>query len=380
MKKILVISQNYTPPVFAGNQKCILEYCEMLKHLGAHVSFLYLQGFKKTNPDDLDIFKKYWGDNLFIYKRKLLLETPVRIIGKLRKPFTKFNFLDEKYPFGLTRYVKQLQKKHNFDIIIINYITLSRLFCQDLQCKKIIFTHDCFTFKNERLQTPKTLINLKPNDEAKGLRRGDTILSIQENETTLFRYLYPSGDIKTAYSIFPVHDTAVEANTKNILFLAGDSQLNINGITTFIQHVFPLILKAEPQAKLIIAGNICDKLIHLQHNNIELQGRIDDVTAFYSQGDIAINPVYQGTGLKIKTLEALSYGKATVVHPHSTEGLFNQYNIPVLIGHTHDEFAAQIIKLMQDKKLRKEISSKSINYIKDMNTYIQDQYNKIVTL
>lgn len=377
MRKILVISQSYTPPVFAGNQKCILEYCEMLKYLGNNVSFLYLEGFKETNQKDLEIFKNYWGDNLFIYKRKLLLEAPTRIIGKIRRLFTKFNFLDEKYPFGLTSYVKQLQKRHHFDAIIINYITLSKLFCQDLQCKTILFSHDCFSFKNERVQSDKTLINLKPNDEAKGLRRCNTILSIQENETTLFRYLYPFGDIRTVYSIFPPHDATCKDNSKNILFLSGDNQLNINGINIFIELIFPLVLKEEPQTRLIIGGNICNKLTHIQHPNIELQGRIDNTDSFYKQGNIAINPVYQGTGLKIKTLEALSYGKATVVHPHSIEGLFNTNNIPVLIGYTPHEFAMQVLKLLKNDTLRKEISLKSINYINEMNTYIQEQYKKI---
>lgn len=378
MKKILVISQIHTPPVFAGNQKCILEYCEMLKNSGAEVSFLYLQGVRQIDKNDLDTLKRYWGKSLYIYQRKLFLEAPVRLFGKLRSLFTKFNFPDEKYPFGLTSFVKKLQKEHHFDIIIINYLTLSRLFCKDLQCKKILFTHDCFTYKNERLKSDKTLINLKPDDEAKALRRCDTILSIQDNETTLFKYLYPDGDIKTVYSRFTTHQITATAPKNNILFFSGDSQLNINGITRFIEQTFPLILKKAPDTRLIIAGNICRKLKSLHSPNISLQGRIQNVDEFYNQGNIVINPVYQGTGLKIKTLEALSYGKAVVVDPHSTEGLFKRQHIPVFVGESPDEFAAHILMLLKNENLRTEACNNAINYINDMNSYIQKQYNEIL--
>lgn len=379
MKKILVISQSYTPPVYAGNQKCILEYCQLLKNLGAQVSLLYLQGHKQIDKDDLQILKSYWGESLYIFRRKLPLEIPVRLVGKLRSLFTDFNFLDEKYPFGLTSFVRKLQKKHGFDIIIINYLTLSRLFIADLQCKKVLFAHDCFTFKNQRLKSNKTLFNLKPDDEAKALRRCDTILSIQDNETTLFRYLYPDGDIKTVYSIFPTHPAVATTPGKNILFFSGDSQLNVNGITRFVEQAFPLILEKAPDARLIIAGNICNKLKNLNHPNITLQGRIQNADDFYNQGSIVINPVYQGTGLKIKTLEALSYGKAVVVHPHSTEGLFNQGNIPVFVAETPREFADCILMLMQNECRTSEACSKALDYIDCMNSFIKKQYKDIIT-
>lgn len=380
MKKILVISQNHTPPVYAGNQKCIFEYCEMLKGLNADVSFLYLQGHKKLAQEEFDILHRYWGDNLHIYNRKITLEAPIRLWGKIRACFTPFNFLDEKYPFGLTSYVQELQKKHHFDIIIINYLTLSRLFIGKLDCHKVLFAHDCFTFKNERLHTDKSFFNLKPNDEARALRRCDTVLSIQDNETTLFEYLAPDCRVKTVYSIFPTQWVKSDLPNENILFFSGDSQLNINGIKRFINHIFPLVLDKHPQARLIIAGNICNKLNDIQHSNITQLGRIDDVKQFYSMGEIAINPIYQGTGLKIKTLEALSYGKATVVDPHSIEGLYKATSAPTLVGHTYNEYAQHIISLLEQPSLRNKLAQEGIAYVDEMNEYIKKQYKELIAL
>lgn len=57
---------------------------------------------------------------------------------------------------------------------------------------------------------------------------------------------------------------------------------------------------------------------------VKLIGYVDSPNVLYEQGDVAINPTYQGTGLKIKTFEAISYDKVTMVHPHSMKGVFEK--------------------------------------------------------
>ena len=95
-------------------------------------------------------------------------------------------------------------------------------------------------------------------------------------------------------------------------------------------------------------------------------------------GDIAINPIYQGTGLKIKTFEALAYGKVTIVHPHSAEGIYQPQKAPVFIGHTPQEFAKHVVDALSDIKLRKLYSDKAVAYIQDLNLFIERQYHQIL--
>ena len=99
---------------------------------------------------------------------------------------------------------------------------------------------------------------------------------------------------------------------------------------------------------------------------------------FYALGDIAINPVYQGTGLKIKTFEALSYGKVTIVHPHSAEGIYDKFNAPIIQCKTPSEYATHLIEMLSNIEKRKEISNKSIEYIHSLNLYIAQQYKEVI--
>ncbi|WP_302977569.1 glycosyltransferase family 4 protein [Paraprevotella clara] len=373
MKKILVVSPVQTPPVSSGSQKCIYEYCELLRAIGFEVYFLYIKGQNEVEKQ----LKNYWGDRLFIYKRNFILDVFKRGFIECRKKISGYNAIDDLYPIGLTHYVDTLQKKNNFDAIIINYAILSKLFTSKLNCKKILYAHDCLSFKKQRLNVKQFWIDLTPNQEAKGLQRCDTVLSIQENEAIYFKYLYPQGNIVTVYSNFKVGRQTITGN-KNILFLSGKSILNVNGIHYFITEVFPLILEEEPEVQLVIGGSICDVLPQIENSNIKLLGRIDEEEKFYEMGDIAINPIYQGTGLKIKTFEALAYGKVTIVHPHSAEGIYQPQKAPVFIGHTPQEFAKHVVDALSDIKLRKLYSDKAVAYIQDLNLFIERQYHQIL--
>lgn len=373
MKKILVVSSVQSPPIQAGNQKCIYEYCELLKSIGLDVYFLYVEGRVKADQS----LKLYWGNKLFVYRRNFIFDIPKRAFILLRKAVIGYNHVDDLYPIGLTRYVEKLQNRLCFDYIIINYLTLSKLFTLNLGCKKILYAHDCLSFKKLRLGVKHFWIDLSPNQEAEGLQRADIVLSIQENESTYFKYLHPKGEIMTVYSNFNIKQQMITCN-KRILFLSGKSVLNVNGINYFLTKVFPLVLKKEPDAELIIGGSICEVLPVIDNPNVKIVGRVTSEDDFYGMGDIVINPIYQGTGLKIKTFEALSYGKVTVVHPHSAEGIYMPQEAPIFMGNTSQDFAMHLIKALSDIELRKIYSHKSIIYIQTLNQFIEQQYRKIL--
>ena len=108
-----------------------------------------------------------------------------------------------------------------------------------------------------------------------------------------------------------------------------------------------------------------------------MAGYVDDVCEFYKRGNIAINPVYQGTGLKIKTLEAISYGKIIVVHPHSVAGLYKKESVPVFVGDTNDTYANYLIQALKEEISPWEISDKCRRYITEMDNYIVAQYKQV---
>lgn len=374
MKKILVVSNVSVPPIIAGSCKCISSYCHLLKSVGYEVHFLYSGYIDKNRIEEA---YKFWGDKYHYFKYSHIL----RGVNFLKRKLTKFLSgdrypIDYYYPaYGLEPFVKKLNTKYEFDAIIVNYPWMTKLLENVSIPLKLYFTHDMFTDKSKHINAE--YYSLTSEQEKTVLDRADIILSIQEAESKYFRTLVPTKTVLSVYTPFEYHATSYSEKS-NVLFFSGDSELNRNGIHYFINEVWPLIIEKNNNAKLVIGGGICKSLLMYSGNSsIDLLGYIDDVEQFYSLGNIAINPVYQGTGLKIKTLESLSYGKITIVHPHSIEGIYKQNLAPVIVAKENTSYAKYILDMLNDSDKYYQAQIKIKQYICEMNDFIFEQYKSI---
>lgn len=374
-KNVLIINSYPILPVFNGACKVIYEYCKILKKCGCRLSFCI-----SSEASISDEMISFFEGRIYVYHKPLYKKiSPFNIYNKIhdklqKKIPKKYNKIDDLFPFGFDEYVEELHNENNYDICIVNYITLSKVYEKSTIKKKAIYTHDAFTYKTELLKLNNFWFNLKPNEEAKGIRRATDIISIQENESNLFHYYSPNANLYTVYSSFSINKQPLSYNN-NILFIAGKNEVNFNGITYFIENVFSNVLRMHSNAKLLIAGQICDLLQQYSScTHIELKGIIKDIDEFYALGDIVINPVYQGTGLKVKTFEALSYGKITIVHEHSTDGIFKKEIAPLLVAHDAEQYADLINDVLNSKDIRDNYHENAIAYMEELNKYVYTQY------
>lgn len=374
MAKILVVGNILVPPIIAGSCRCISNYSSLLLNQGHEVHYLY-SGY--STPDEDEKANLYWNGKYHHYQYSLMLRAANLLYRKLYFMFHKHSYsIDYYYPvFGLEDYLSKLHRHEHFDAIIVNYPWMSKLLTRTDIPKKILFTHDKFTNKKQLINAE--YYSLTEQQEKDALNRADVVLSIQDEETVFFKKLLPHKEIRTVYTTFDFQETTLCGND-NILFFSGNSDLNLNGIVFFISKVLPLILEERPKAKLLIAGSICKALsTRVLPENVILEGFVNDPYDFYKKGDISINPVYQGTGLKIKTLESISFGKITVVHPHSIEGLYKHKESPVFVGDTPESYAKIIIKALNRDIDFYENQDSCKRYIAEMNQYINKQFKEI---
>lgn len=372
-KRILVAADIHTHPVMGGNQQCIMQYVKVLRELGYEVYFLYIDLYegKFFNQET----KAYWGDHLFYYS------TPKwqTILQKVRRRLEHCYYsphLDVYYPQGLTKYVNRLHDKYHFHSLIVNYIWNSKL----SECNipvKCIYTHDVFSNRNEKLGVKDAWYSYPQSEEARGIARFDHVLSIQEEESEWFRKIAPASEIHTVYSSFDFVEQPITGN-KNILFFSGGGLLNKSGIDRFISEVMPMLIKHDDDIQLLLGGGICNcyKQDELD-SHIILKGRYENPDDFYALGDICINPVFNGSGLKIKTIEAIAHGKVTIVDPHSALGVYNNGGIPLYRAMTSSDYLMIINKYLRNKKLLQENRQNCKRYIANYNDYILDKYRSI---
>lgn len=375
-RKILIVSETATHPTTAGNRMCQLAYSQLLEKMGYEVYFLYVRNDYGTDKE-LEATRRYWKDRFFYYDKSSFWKYRKILVNLCRIHFCGGQWKVDDYAVpGLTRYIKHLHRQHGFHGLIVNYVWLSGLFPSLPIPVKALFTHDVFSFRNRRIGN-KQFYSLTPDEEAKGLQRCPSILAIQENEAMYYTYLAPRSQVFTVYSPFEYAEQPLVGN-KHILFLSGPNTFNLEGIACFIREVMPLLVERDPEIKLIIGGGICRRITgDLLRPYVELSGEVDSIDDFYCRADVAINPVFQGTGLKIKTFESISRGKATVVHPHSAEGIFAPAEAPLLLARNAAEYADKLLSLIGNQEALLANRRHCKQYLEQMNCHIMKQYRQL---
>lgn len=370
-KKILIVSDTPTHPVIGGNRMCMLQNAALLQELGYEVFFL-LYDFYGNMEAEKGQCENYWKGNFYYF-------TPSKTYKFIHKIASKFfPSLNCKVDFfcsdSLIDYVNKLDETEKFDGLIVNYVWLSKLSKTNIP-RKALYTHDVFSNRNERIKASYKWMYFSPNQESKALHRFENVLAIQQNEAVFFKLLSPVSKVSTIYSPVEYNNQPVTGNHK-VLFFSGGGELNLLGLGWYLQNIHPLVIKSLPDYTLCIGGKICDSLDKNNlDDNTQLYGLFDNVANFYKLGDVAINPTYSGSGLKIKTIEAISYGKYTIVHPHSAEGLYGQP--PLIVSDDPDKFSQSIIYGLTDRSLIEEQKHNCEEYCNSMSEHIKAIYKSL---
>lgn len=366
-------SDCHTHPVRGGNQQCIMQYVDILRKLGCEVYFLYLDLYEgKFKGGETE---EYWGGHYFSYSTPSWQIICQKVRRRIEHRYY-FDKVDIYYPHGLTRFVNKLNDKYHFDGLIVNYVWASRLADCNIP-KKAIFTHDVFTDRNKKLQGKDSWYSFMKAEEAKAVSRFKEILSIQDEESEWFRSIAPNSNVRTVYSSFNFVEQSITAN-KNILFFSGVGRLNKEGIDRFIKEVWPLLREKDAEVQLLLGGKICSCFCQEDFpDGIILKGQYDNPDDFYALGDICINPVFSGSGLKIKTFEALAHGKLTIVDPHSATGVYQPESIPLYRAECPQEYIDIILQYMCNADALAKKQQECKKYINDLNSHILQQYAEV---
>lgn len=301
--RFLVISPVATHPRNQGNSARIHALCKGLQALGHLVHFLYypMEGLGERQLAEMSTC---W-DGFHSISCEISTAAPAP---------RSTHQLDDWYDPRLGDFARALHARWAFDAVIVNYVWISRVLhsLPDDVCK-IIDTHDMFGDRHKAFLdaglAPEWFYTT-PAEERRGLARADIVIAIQHLEAKAFTTLLQGLAVQVMTvghaeppRFLPTH--AVPARPV-VGYLGSGNPFNTSSIRRFAADV-----SADPslsrQFRFVLAGTICSRL-PIAPAPFELRGPVVDVADFYGDVDIVLNPMLGGTGLKIKTLEALSHG------------------------------------------------------------------------
>ncbi|ETP72236.1 hypothetical protein UYO_1760 [Lachnospiraceae bacterium JC7] len=107
---------------------------------------------------------------------------------------------------------------------------------------------------------------------------------------------------------------------KVILFVGKNYYPNLNGIRWFIKEVLP---RVDVKCQLWIVGRGLEFLRpEILEPRVKVIGGVESLDEYYKKANLVITPLFEGGGMKLKTLEALSYGKRVLGTKESFIGVW----------------------------------------------------------
>jgi glycosyltransferase involved in cell wall biosynthesis len=89
---------------------------------------------------------------------------------------------------------------------------------------------------------------------------------------------------------------------------------------------------------------------------VTVRGYVDDLAAAYARADLAVVPLTQGSGTRIKLLEAFAAGVPVVTTPIGAAGLEVEDGRHLLLASGADDLAAAVARVLADEQLADDLA------------------------
>jgi len=147
---------------------------------------------------------------------------------------------------------------------------------------------------------------------------------------------------------------------------------NINSALFLIQKVLPHLIKEFPNIQLLISGaDPVDELVKLQGPNVTIRGWVDDIRTSYAESRVFVAPMFLGTGLQNKLLEAMAMGIPCVTSKLANNALSAMPSKHLLIGKTPEQYTEHISFLLKNPAQSEQMAADAVEFVKSNYSWQQ---------
>jgi glycosyltransferase involved in cell wall biosynthesis len=372
--RILYLSQLIPYPVDAGPKVRIYHNLQYLAKAGHEIIFVAFrrEGDHEEGPAEL---RPYCSQIHTVLMRR----------SKIRDALHLMRSLLSGRPFLITRdgvremyeTISSLMKGQAFDAIHADQLWMAqyalaarREVSSNGQLMTVLDQHNAVHLIPERLasQTTNPLKRLFLGLEARKMAHYelqtcsafDRVVWVTEEDRQAIATL-PGG--KELVENDPVIPICVDPQGKDVIrrtarparvtFLGGMHwPPNAEGVSWFVQQVWPLVHQKVPEAILTVIGKAPPAFGNSAPiQNIEVTGYVDDPEPYLAETAAFVVPLHAGGGMRVKIVDAWSWGMPIVSTRIGAEGVRTIDGRNLLIADRPNAFAYAVISLLREPEL-----------------------------
>jgi glycosyltransferase involved in cell wall biosynthesis len=258
------------------------------------------------------------------------------------------------------------------DLVVFDYVQSLAMAPKRLASKSLFFAHNVET---EILQRHAGVASgvMKPvwSREAAKMRRFEraackrtgSVIAVSERDADIFRsefgaanaFAIPTGVDPGYFSYSPAPAPAPAGGPARVVFTGSmDWKANQDGLSWFMNEVWPLIAAARPDASFAAIGKNPPRAMveaaAAKRFNWRFTGFVDDVRD-HARGEAYVIPLRVGGGTRIKAYEAMAMGVPVVSTALGVEGLPVTPGEHFLLADDARGFAAAVVRLLAEPAL-----------------------------
>lgn len=377
--KILYITPQLPYPPISGGRIKTLSTIRALINLGYSVilfSFIENENERKYISDlkRLGISKIITVHNKEISEKSRLKQL-LRIIKSFftHKPYGVLRYSNKELSLEISKFLKN----NEIDIFWVNFLYMAQYLPINFKGLKVLESHDVESelyksgFK-KGMYIHLRLLHLyewtKYSIYEKIIYKKFKIIFCMSNrDKNLLEKITGRNDIIVLPPDIKLKKTNQIEKKQNTLLFTGALfwYPNRDGITWFIKKVFPLIIKKIPTIKLWVIGKYSPNFKPIRLDGIEYLGFIEEIKPYMEKAMVLIAPIRYGTGLRIKIIEAMSYGLPVVTTAEGANGLDVTDGQELFIAKNEKEFADKTIELLRNRYLQEKLVKNAYNFLSE---------------
>lgn len=207
--------------------------------------------------------------------------------------------------------------------------------------------------------------------EKKIIQKFDKCIVTSEAHKELIQQMVPQQDCAVVENGVDL-DFYSAPSTKNfkpyeLSFMGsfGLDPANFDGISLFVEKIFPIVRSWYPDTTLNIIGTGLKpgERKQLKYPGVRISGRVDDIRPQISNSHVFIMPIRGGSGTKIRIPTVMAIGRPIVATRAACEGLKVNNDHNLLMADEPESFAFCIKRLFEDENLCNRLTDKARNLV-----------------
>ena len=147
---------------------------------------------------------------------------------------------------------------------------------------------------------------------------------------------------------------------------------NVDAVNWFCQHVWPRVREQRPDSRFVVVGQRPPRGIRrlsIRSPGVEVRGYVADPGPLLGKAGVFVVPLRAGSGMRVKILTAMAHGSPIVSTTIGCEGIHAVANVHLLVADRPEDFAAAVLRLMEDRVLAREIALNARRLVEETYDY-----------